>query len=104
MQKLKKSRTGISGLDEITNGGLPEGRITLVCGGPGCGKSLLSAEFLVKGASEFKEPGVFIAFEESTQELTENFASLGFDMDKLEKRKMLKMDYVHIDQKEIEET
>ena len=104
MEKIKKARTGISGLDEITSGGLPAGRITLICGGPGCGKSLFSAEFLVNGATQFKEPGVFIAFEESTKELSENFASLGFDMEKLQSKKLIKMDYVHIDQKEIEET
>ena len=76
---LKKSPTGIRGLDEITGGGLPAGRPTLVCGGTGCGKTLLAMEFLVHGASDYGEPGVFMAFEETAEELTQNVASLGFD-------------------------
>src|SRR5436190_13167342 len=78
---LAKAPTGIPGLDEITNGGLPRGRPTLVCGGAGCGKTLLAMEFLVHGAAEYHEPGVFMAFEETAEELTENVASLGFDFE-----------------------
>lgn len=99
-----KTPTGISGLDEITGGGIPKGRPTLVCGGTGCGKTLLSIESIVRGAIQFGEPGVFIAFEEKTEELTANVASLGFDLAKLQKEKLLKLDYVHIDRNEIEET
>jgi circadian clock protein KaiC len=101
---LLKSPTGIKGLDEITGGGLPKGRPTLVCGGTGCGKTLLAMEFLVRGATEFGEPGVFISFEEKSEELTQNFASLGFDLNDLEARKKLSLDYVHVDPSEIEET
>ncbi|MBC7947291.1 MAG: circadian clock protein KaiC [Chitinophagaceae bacterium] len=104
MQALLKTKTGINGLDEITVGGIPQGRTTLVCGGPGCGKTLLSMEFIVKGAMMYNEPGVFIAFEEKTEELTTNVASLGFDLQKLQKAKKLRLDYVHIDRDEIEET
>jgi circadian clock protein KaiC len=101
---LLKSPTGIKGLDEITGGGLPKGRPTLVCGGTGCGKTLLAMEFLVRGATEFGEPGVFISFEEKFEELTQNFASLGFDLNDLEARKKLSLDYVHVDPSEIGET
>jgi len=104
MEVLLKSPTGIKGLDEITGGGLPKGRPTLVCGGTGCGKTLLSMEFLVRGATEFGEPGVFMSFEEKSEELMQNFASLGFDLTDLEARKKLSLDYVHIDPSEIEET
>lgn len=101
---LHKVPTGISGFDEITGGGLPLGRPTLVCGAAGCGKTLLSVEFLVRGALQFHEPGVFIAFEEKAEELTINVASLGFDLQKLEKDKLIKIDHVHIEKSEIEET
>lgn len=101
---LQKSPTGINGLDEITGGGLPRGRPTLVCGGTGCGKTLFSMEFLVRGASQFDEPGVFMSFEEKSEELSTNFASLGFDLDALVARKQLALDYVHIERSEIEET
>src|SRR6185503_12659826 len=104
MKFLPKARTGISGLDEITLGGIPKGRPTLICGGPGCGKTLFSVEFLVNGATRFNEPGVFITFEEKTEELTMNVASLGFDLDKLQKEKKLRLDYVRIERSEIEET
>jgi circadian clock protein KaiC len=87
MKFLPKTMTGISGLDEITMGGIPQGRPTLICGGPGCGKTLFSIEFLVNGATRFNETGVFIAFEEKTEELSVNVASLGFDLDKLQKEK-----------------
>ena len=80
---LPKSPTSIQGLDEITGGGLPKGRPTLVCGGAGCGKTLFAMEFLVRGATQYNEPGVFISFEETEKELTANVASLGFDLDDL---------------------
>jgi len=102
--ELKKSPTGIAGLDEITGGGLPQGRSTLVCGGAGCGKTLLAMEFLVRGATEFNEPGVFMAFEETALDLTENVASLGFDLNDLVARKKLLLDYVYIERSEIEES
>jgi len=101
---LPKTPTGILGLDEITMGGFPKGRPTLICGEAGCGKTLMSIEFLVRGAMEFNEPGVFMAFEEKAAELTMNVASLGFDLDKLQADKKVKLDYVHIDRSEIEET
>src|SRR5438093_8261932 len=92
---LPKCPTGIQGLDEITGGGLPRGRPTLVCGGAGCGKTLLAAEFLVRGAAQFGEPGVFMAFEETEAELKANVASLGFDLAGLVRRKSIVIDYVH---------
>lgn len=99
-----KAPTGIEGLDEITFGGLPRGRATLVCGGPGCGKTLLAMEFIVHGAIKYNEPGVFVAFEETEEELTQNFRSLGFDIDKLEKSKKLIVDHIRVEKSEIEET
>ncbi|MGV3560588.1 circadian clock protein KaiC [Larkinella arboricola] len=101
---LPKALTGISGFDEITNGGLPKGRPTLVCGGPGCGKTLFSLEFIVRGALEFNEPGVFVAFEEKADELAANMASLGYDLIRMQNDQLLKIDHVHIDRSEIEET
>jgi circadian clock protein KaiC len=101
---LKKAPSGIRGLDEILNGGLPQGRPTLVCGGPGCGKTLLATEFLVRGAQEFGEPGVFMAFEETEAELAKNVASLGIDLEGLVAQKKLFVDYVYIERSEIEET
>jgi len=101
---LPKCPTGIQGLDEITNGGLPRGRPTLVCGGAGCGKTLLAAEFLVRGAMQFGEPGVFIAFEETEAELKANVASLGFDLTGLVRRKKIVLDHVYIERSEITET
>ena len=101
---LAKSPSGIVGLDEITNGGLPQGRTTLVCGGAGCGKTLFSAEFLVQGAMKFDEPGVFVAFEETPEELAKNVRSLGFDLDELVEAQKLAVDYVHVERSEIEET
>ncbi len=103
-EPLAKCPTGIKGLDEITHGGLPRGRCTLVCGGAGCGKTLLGMEFLVRGAMEFDEPGVFMSFEETAEELTRNVASLGFDLADLESRKKLAMDHVFIERSEIEDT
>ncbi len=102
--RLSKSPTGISGLDEITFGGLPTGRTTLVCGSAGCGKTLLAMEFLVRGATEYNEPGVFLAFEESEKELKENVSSLGFDIEELIKKNKLFLDHVHLERSEIEET
>ena len=104
LKLLPKSPTGILGLDKITGGGLPLGRPTLVCGGAGCGKTLFSMEFIVRGALEFNEPGVFMAFEEKTDELAINVASLGFDLEKLQADKMIKLDHVYIERSEIEET
>jgi len=101
---LQKAQTGIRGLDEITGGGLPAGRPTLLSGGSGCGKTLLAMEFLVRGATEFGEPGVFVAFEETTAELTQNVASLGFDLQALIARKKLVLDYVFVDRAEYQET
>ena len=100
---LLKTPTGIKGLDEITGGGLPQGRPTLVCGGTGCGKTLLAMEFLVRGATQFGEPGVFMSFEEKFGELSKNFASLGFDLNELVNQNRLAIDYVHIEPSEIEE-
>ena len=101
---LPKVETGISGLDEITLGGIPKGRPTLICGGPGCGKTLVSIEFIVKGATEFNEPGVFVTFEERAEDLIANAVSLGFDLEKLQKNKKIKLDYVRVARNEIEET
>ncbi len=101
---LKKCPTGIKGLDDITNGGLPLGRPTLVCGGTGCGKTLLAMEFLVRGATEFGEPGVFMSFEETSEELAKNVASLGFDLPDLVRKKKLAMDHVFIERSQIADT
>jgi circadian clock protein KaiC len=101
---LPKCLTGIQGLDEITGGGLPRGRPTLVCGGAGCGKTLLAAEFLVRGAVQFGEPGVLMAFEETEAELKANVASLGFDLAGLVRRKKIVIDYVHIERSEVQES
>ncbi len=104
LKTLRKSPTGIRGLDEITGGGLPAGRPTLICGGAGCGKTLLAMEFLVRGAIEFNEPGVFVAFEETGAELTANVASLGFDLTALVAGKKLVLDYIFVDRSEFRET
>jgi circadian clock protein KaiC len=101
---LPKAATGIQGLDEITQGGLPRGRPTLVCGGPGCGKTLFAAEFLIRGATQFNEPGAFITFEETGEELAQNVRSLGFDLDALVEDKKIALDYVRVERAEIEET
>ncbi|UOE46334.1 circadian clock protein KaiC [Mucilaginibacter sp. SMC90] len=103
-EQLPKTPTGITGLDEITGGGIPKGRPTLICGEAGCGKTLMSLEFIVRGATEFNEPGVFMAFEEKADELASNVASLGFDLRKLQDDKKIRLDHVHIDRSEIEET
>jgi circadian clock protein KaiC len=101
---LSKCPTGIQGLDEITGGGLPRGRPTLVCGAAGCGKTLLAMEFLVRGATQFGEPGVFVFFEETEKELADNVVSLGFDLPALVRRKSILLDHVRIERSEIEET
>ena len=100
---LPKAPSGIEGLDEITGGGLPRGRPTLVCGSAGCGKTLFAMEFLVRGASEFNEPGVFLAFEETPEELAQNVRSLGFDLDDLAAKNKLLVDFVQVERSEIEE-
>ena len=100
---LPKSPTGIQGLDEVTGGGLPKGRPTLVAGAAGCGKTLFAMEFLVRGAIQYDEPGVFLAFEENAEELAQNVASFGFDLKALARQKMLTVDYVRVERTEIEE-
>jgi circadian clock protein KaiC len=102
--KLPKCPTGIQGLDEITDGGLPRGRPTLVCGGAGCGKTLFAAEFLVRGAVQYGEPGVLMSFEETGAELGANVASLGFDLNGLVRQKKIVLEHVHIERSEIHET
>ena len=104
LKGLQKEPTGIPGFDEITRGGLPAGRPTLVCGSAGAGKTLFAMEFLVRGAMLFKEPGVFMSFEETNHELAANVASLGFDLNQLIAEKKLLLDYVFIERSEIEET
>jgi len=101
---LEKSPTGIDGLDEITDGGIPKGRPTLIAGGAGSGKTLMSMQFLAQGALRYDEPGVFMAFEESAEELAKNFSSLGIDLLDLTERKKILVDYIYIDSSEIEET
>ncbi len=100
---LEKTPTGIPGVDEITLGGLPKGRPTLVCGNAGCGKTLFAMEFLVRGITRFGEPGVFVAFEEREQELATNVASLGFDLNDLVTKEKLVLDHVRVERSEIEE-
>ncbi|MHC1792088.1 circadian clock protein KaiC [Solidesulfovibrio sp.] len=101
---LPKCLTGIQGLDEITGGGLPKGRPTLVCGGPGCGKTVLGMEFLVRGAMEFGEHGVFVTFEERPEELAQNVATLGWNLRELEAKGKLVIEYIRVERSEIEET
>ena len=101
---LPKAATGIQGLDEVTGGGFPRGRPTLICGSAGAGKTLLAMEFLVRGATKYDEPGVFMAFEETASDLTENVRSLGFDLETLIEEKRLVVDYVRIERHEIDET
>jgi circadian clock protein KaiC len=103
-ETLPKSPTGITGLDEITGGGLPQGRPTLVCGAAGCGKTLLAMEFLVRGVTQFGEPGAFISFEEPVGDLVQNVRSLGFDLQKLIDDNRIAVDHIHVDRTEIEET
>ena len=101
---LPKSPTGIMGLDEVTQGGLPRGRPSLVCGPAGCGKTLLAMEFLVRGIMQFGEPGVFVAFEETRDDLVANVASMGFDLAKFEAEGMLVVDHVSVVPNEMMET
>jgi len=98
-----KTPTGVNGLDEITNGGFPQGRPTLICGGAGCGKTLLSMQFLIKGILDYNEPGVFMSFEETAKDLSLNVKSLGFDIEKLKQQKKLVIDHVRVERSEIDE-
>jgi circadian clock protein KaiC len=101
--KLAKAPSGINGLDEVTGGGLPAGRPTLICGSAGCGKTLFAAEFLVNGARNYGEPGVFITFEETPEDLVQNVRSLGFDLDELISQNLIYIDHVRIERHEIDE-
>jgi circadian clock protein KaiC len=103
-KQFPKTPTGIKGLDEITEGGLPTGRPTLMCGSPGCGKTIFGVEFLVNGITKFNEPGVFMSFEETAKDLADNVRSLGFDLDKMIAQKKLRIDHVRVERSEIEET
>lgn len=102
--RLTKCPTGIQGLDDITDGGLPQGRPTLICGRAGCGKTLMAMEFLVRGAVQYHEPGVFMSFEETAEELIQNVASLGWDLETLIADKKVVIDYVHVERNQIQET
>ena len=102
-RSLPKAATGIQGLDEITGGGLPRGRPTLVCGSAGCGKTVLAMEFLIRGAQQFDEPGVFVSFEESPAELAQNVASMGFDVNSLVARKRVLIEHIKVLRSEVEE-
>src|SRR3954462_9511129 len=101
--QLRKARTGIEGFDEITGGGMPAGRPTLICGSAGCGKTLFATEFLVRGATECGEPGVFVAFEETEDDLIKNVRSLGFNLHELVGKQLLVIDHIRIERSEIEE-
>src|SRR4030065_1919975 len=103
-KSLPKAPTSMQGLDEITGGGLPKGRPSLVCGGAGCGKTLFAMEFLVRGAAQYNEPGVFISFEETEKELTANVASLGFDLDGLVAQKKIWLEHIYVERGEIEQS
>jgi circadian clock protein KaiC len=100
---LRKTATGITGFDELTGGGLPQGRPTLICGSAGCGKSLFASEFLIRGATQFGENGVLMTFEETADDIKKNVASLGFDVEKLMAEKKLYVDYVRVERAEIDE-
>lgn len=104
MTPVIKTPSGIAGLDELTGGGLPAGRPTLVCGGPGCGKTLLATTFLVHGARDHSDPGVFVSFDERISDLAANVASLGFDLAGLQEQRLLAMDHIHLDRQAIHET
>jgi circadian clock protein KaiC len=101
---LLKIPTGIQGLDEISEGGFPKGRTILICGSAGCGKTLFGIQFLVKGIEESEEPGVFISFEESKNDLSQNVKSFGIDLEKLIAAKKLRIDHVSVERSQIEET
>ena len=100
---LEKTSTGIQGLDEITNGGLPKGRPTLICGAAGCGKTMFAMQFLVNGVKD-NEPGLFVSFEETQEELEKNFASLGLDLKTLEEEKKFAVEHIQMELSKIEET
>jgi circadian clock protein KaiC len=102
-RSLPKAPTGIEGLDEVTGGGLPRSRTTLVCGSAGCGKTLFGVEFLVRGALRYSEPGVCLAFDEAAEKLALNVRSLGFDLREFAKRKKLLVDHIRVERSEIEE-
>ena len=102
--ELQKTPTGISGLDNITDGGLPKGRTTLIAGGAGSGKTLFGLEFLIRGAEKYGEPGVAMTFEETADEIAASLASLGHDVNRLVREKKLFIDYVHVERRQIEET
>jgi len=104
LEPIEKAPSGIRGLDDITGGGLPRGRTTIICGGPGCGKTMVGMEFLVRGATEFNEPGVLVTFEETPEEMAANVASLGFNINELVEQKKLFVDYITVDPSEIQET
>lgn len=102
--ELEKIHSGIKGFDDITGGGLPKGRPSLISGGPGCGKTLFAMEFIIRGIADYGEPGVFVAFEENIDDLKKNFKSMGFDLDDFVRKKKLALDYIAIERSEIEET
>src|SRR6185503_14364605 len=102
--EFPKTLTGISGLDEVTGGGIPKGRPTLICGSAGCGKTLFGIQFLANGVMKYNEPGVFMSFEETKKDLATNVRSLGIELDKLEKDGKIRVDHVRIERSEIEET
>ncbi|GJE37789.1 circadian clock protein KaiC [Methylobacterium persicinum] len=102
--RLPKAPTGIAGFDDITQGGLPAGRPSLICGAAGCGKTLFATTFLVNGATRYGEPGVFVSFEERAEDLAANAASLGYDLDGLAAQGRIAIDHVQVDSREVEET
>src|SRR5690349_2072204 len=102
--ELPRCPTGIEGLDEITGGGLPLGRPTLIAGSAGCGKTVFATEFLVRGATKYGEPGLFVAFEERAEDLAKNVLSMGFDLEDLTRRGLLTVDHVSVERSQIEET
>lgn len=102
--EFEKTPSGIGGLDEVTGGGFPKGRPVLICGSAGCGKTMMAMQFIVKGITDYNEPGVFMSFEEPGNDLTKNVLSLGFDLEKLEADNKVRIDYVHIERSEISET
>src|SRR6476646_8665777 len=101
---LEKTPTGIPGFDKISEGGLPKGRTAIVCGGPGCGKTMFGIEFLVRGALQYDEPGVLMAFEETPEDIATNVASLGFDIQDLARQKKLYLDFLNVEPAEIRES
>jgi len=101
---LEKCPTGIRGLDEITKGGLPRGRSTLLCGTAGSGKTLFATEYLMRGAMDYAEPGIFMTFEETPEDLAKSIISLGFDLSDMVSRNLIATDHVYIARSEIAET